>query len=201
VREALEQLRQANDMLALYLPTRMSLANALVIAGQPEAAGPVYDAAAQLTPDARIAARISVIKAIAMGDFGILHDSKLSMDPAMRAALLGGYRAVESDNAGAKAQAARALVALRPEQRNAAVVWLLADLGATGDAFEIAGRSTTRGNANPSIFWHPSMRGVLRDPGFPAVAEQLGLMNYWKTTKTRPDACNEPSPAPFCGMI
>jgi hypothetical protein len=45
------------------------------------------------------------------------------------------------------------------------------------------------------------MRAVLSNPGFPAVAERLGLMNYWKTTKTRPDVCEDKNPAPFCRMI
>ena len=35
------------------------------------------------------------------------------------------------------------------------------------------------------------MRGTLSDPGFPAVAAQLGLMKYWKTTHTRPDVCKK----------
>ena len=33
------------------------------------------------------------------------------------------------------------------------------------------------------------------------VAAQLGLMKYWKTTRTRPDVCNEKTPPPFCRMI
>jgi hypothetical protein len=45
------------------------------------------------------------------------------------------------------------------------------------------------------------MRRVLHDPGFPAVAEEVGLMKYWKESGTKPDACNDKDPAPFCGMI
>jgi hypothetical protein len=45
------------------------------------------------------------------------------------------------------------------------------------------------------------MRAALADPGFPALAEQLGLLKYWKTSHTRPDACNEAAPPPFCRMI
>jgi hypothetical protein len=45
------------------------------------------------------------------------------------------------------------------------------------------------------------MRATLGDPGFPAVATQLGLLDYWKTTRTKPNVCNEESPPPFCKMI
>jgi hypothetical protein len=33
------------------------------------------------------------------------------------------------------------------------------------------------------------------------VAAKLGLMNYWKTSHTRPDVCNEKNAPPFCSMI
>ena len=41
------------------------------------------------------------------------------------------------------------------------------------------------------------MRRTLDDPGFPALATQLGLMKYWKATRTKPDACNEKKRAGF----
>ena len=47
----------------------------------------------------------------------------------------------------------------------------------------------------------PWQRGTLADPGFPALATQLGLFKYWTTTHTRPDVCDEKAPPPFCGMI
>ena len=34
-----------------------------------------------------------------------------------------------------------------------------------------------------------------------AVVERLGLMKYWRTTRTRPDACAGNAPAAFCRMI
>ena len=45
------------------------------------------------------------------------------------------------------------------------------------------------------------MRPTLDDPGFPAAAEQLGLMAYWKTTGTKPDVCRETTPPAFCGTL
>ena len=66
--DAVDQLRQANDTLALYVYTPLSLADALVIAGKPEQAKPIYDAAIRLAPDPGFANRIAVSKATATGD-------------------------------------------------------------------------------------------------------------------------------------
>ena len=66
--EAVEQLRQANDMLALYVYTPLTLAEALVVAGKPEEAKPVFDAAIELAPDAAFAQQLTVYKATSYGD-------------------------------------------------------------------------------------------------------------------------------------
>jgi len=114
---------------------------------------------------------------------------------------LEGYRAVASGSPGGKAQAVRALVALPQDQQNDKVASLLAQLGGNHEAFQLAARLATEHYAGPSIFWYPSMRASLDDPDFPALATQLGLMEYWKTTRTRPDVCNEKAAPSFCKMI
>jgi hypothetical protein len=189
-------------MLALYVYTPFTLGEALVAAGKPEEAKPFFDAAIQLAPDSGFGGQIAAAEATATGDIKALLDPKLPLSVDLQAALLMGYRAVESGNAGAKAQAVQALLALREDEQNDPVARLLGNLGAAHEAFRIASRLATREYPGPSIFWYPSMRGALSDPGFPAVAAQLGLMNYWKSTHIKPDVCNGQSPpAPFCRMI
>ncbi|MEJ0085305.1 MAG: TIR domain-containing protein [Pseudomonadota bacterium] len=200
--EALEQLRQADDMLALYVYTPLTLAQALVVAGKPDEAKLYFDAAIDLAPNADFAKRLTKFKATEVGDINLLLDPALSFSAELRAALLNGYRALASPDSGAKARAVQALLALPEDQKGEAVARLLADLGANHEAFQIATRiAMTQKYPGPSIFWDQRMRGILADPGFPAVAEQLGLLKYWKTTHTRPDVCNEKAPAPFCRMI
>jgi len=63
-----------------------------------------------------------------------------------------------------------------------------------------AALGTKRAGARSWLFT-PPMAGALRDPSFPAVAERLGLMKYWRTTHTRPDACSVKGPPPFCRML
>jgi tetratricopeptide (TPR) repeat protein len=201
VADAVDQLREANDMLALYVYTPLTLANGLVAAGKPEDAKEYFDAAMALAPDSGFALRIAVFKATDTGDTKSLLDSKLPLSTELRAALLKGYRAVASRDARAKAQAVQALLALPEDQKNDAVAMLLGDLGADHEAFLLASRIAADEYPGPSLFWYRSMRGTLSDPGFPAVAAQLGLIRYWKTSQVRPDACSEVAPPPFCRMI
>jgi tetratricopeptide (TPR) repeat protein len=199
--EAVELLHQGHNMLALYLPTTLSLAQGLVVAGKPEEARSYFDAAIDLAPTADFAKQLTIVKATAIGDINLLLDPAVPLTAELRAALLGGHRARVSHDAEAKAQAVTALVALPAGQQRASVARLLADLGATREAFQIAARLATQVNAEPSIFWYQSMRPTLADPGFPALATQLGLFKYWATTHTRPDVCNEETRPPFCGML
>jgi tetratricopeptide (TPR) repeat protein len=202
IAEAVEHLHQADDMLALYVYTPLTLADALVIAGKPDEAKSFFDAAIDLAPNTGFAKHLTMQKAMDTGDIPLLGDPTLPIPGELRAALLQGYRALASGDPAARAQAAQALLALGEDQRGEAVAKLLADLGATHDAFQIATRiATTREYPGPSLFWDRRLRGTLADPGFPAVAKQLGLLNYWTTTRTRPDVCNEKAPPPFCRMI
>jgi tetratricopeptide (TPR) repeat protein len=199
--EGLEELHRANDMLALYVYTPLTLANALVVAGKPDEARQYFDAAIDLAPNADFADRLTSNKAMQIGDLGLLGDARLPIAADLRAALVNGYRALASRDAGAKAQAVQALLALPEDQQQTAVAVLLGALGANHEAFVIAARSTNGRFPDPSIFWYPGMRGTLDDPGFPAVATRLNLMKYWKTMRVRPDVCNEASPPAFCRTI
>jgi hypothetical protein len=90
---------------------------------------------------------------------------------------------------------------LPEDEQSGTAAQLLAALGATHDSLRIASLVAARPPYGPRLLWRRSMRGVLNDPGFPAVATRLGLMAYWKTTHTRPDVCLGKDPPPFCGMI
>ena len=200
--EALEQLHRANDMLALYIYTPSTLAQTLVIAGKPDEARGYFDAAIDLARDAESAQGFALYKARELGDAKLLADPALPLEAELRAALLKGYRALASRDAGARDEAVRSLLALPEDQQTSGVAWLLGDLGANRDALRIVARiTTTRAHPGPAVLWHPSLRGVLADPDFPALATQLGLLKYWAASHTRPDVCSEKVAPPFCAMI
>ncbi len=202
IAEAIEQLRQANDMLSLYVYTPLTLADGLVIAGKPEEAKTYYDAAIDLAPNKGFADSLRFSKALETMDASLLADPSLDVPPAEKAALLDAIRSSRSNDAAAKARAARGLLALPANQQDSTSVALLLALGARGEAFAIAQRIATQQEyPGPSFLWNPRMRALLDDPRFPALAKQLQLINYWKATRTRPDVCTAtPSPA-FCRMI
>lgn len=203
--DAIGELRQANDMLALYVYTPFSLANALVIAGKPDEAKSYFDAAIELAPRWEIAEPFAVRAATDVGEYDVrakaLTDPKLPSSAEVRAALIKGYQAMASRNEGAKTQAVQALVALPEGQQDGSVARLLGDLGADHEAFEVARRIVTAQAGGLRTFWYPSMRRALSDPGFPALAAQSGILNYWKATNTRPDVCTEQAPPAFCRLI
>jgi tetratricopeptide (TPR) repeat protein len=200
--EAIEQLHRANDMLALYIYTPLTLAQTLVIAGKPGEAKSYFDAAIDLAPNAAFTKSLKRVKATELGDINLLLDPTTAISAELRAALLEGHRALASHDSDATAQAVQALLALTEDQQKDAVAKLLADLGANHEAFQIATRvATMREYPGPSLFWDRRLRGALDDPGFAAVATQLGLLKYWTTTHTKPDVCDEKAPPPFCRMI
>src|ERR1043165_5680616 len=122
-----------------------------------------------------------------MGDVNLLAEPTLPIPPELRAALLKGYRAFASSDSGARAAAVQALASLPEDQQWSSVPKLLAQLGANHEAFQMASRIASGGDPGPALFWDRRMRGTLDDPGFPALATQLGLFKYWATTHTKPD--------------
>ena len=201
VADGVEQLRQANQMLALYLYTPLSLARALVIAGQPQEAREFYAAAADLAPDKDFADSVRIAEAEETGDLKVLSDPKLPITAVRRAALAAAYRAQASTESGAKAQAVRALLALPEDDQDGIVARLLASLGAPHEAFQITQRLLTARRAHTAFLWHPQMRSILDDPGVSEVMKQLGLLDYWRRSHSRPDVCGASGPPQFCKAI
>jgi tetratricopeptide (TPR) repeat protein len=199
--EGLEHLHQANDMLALYVYTPLTLAQALVVAGKPDEAKHFFEAAIDLAPNAGFAKRLASYEAAGTGDIDLLADTTVPLPTELRAALLKGFRAKASNDSAARAQAVQALLALPEDQQWDVVAKLLAEFGATNEAFQKASRMVFGDYPGPALLWDRSMRGTLDDPGVPALVEKLGLLKYWKVTHTKPDVCNEKAPPAFCKMI
>ena len=196
--EAIEQYRAATDMLALWPDSQLAMAGALVAADRLEEARPHFDAAIDLSKDPNLDKWLTATEGAETGDYAAamtaLRNPQLQMPEKARAALLSGYQALVSSDPQAKTMAVHELLALPREQQDNWVAPMLAALGANHEALQLARRK-------PSLFWRRSMRGVLSDPGFPAVAKELGLLTYWKTSHTKPDACMTKSEPPFCRSI
>ena len=195
---AIEQFRAATDMLALWPDSQLALGRALWAADRGEQAKADFEAAIDLSKDRDFGNWVAVTEGVETGDYAAamtaLRSPQFQIPDESRAALFSGYEALTSGAPQAKTKAVEALLALPKTQGSEAVAPLLAALGANRDALQVAAQK-------PWLFWRRSMRGVLSEPAFPTVAEQLGLMTYWRTSRTKPDACLTKTAPPFCRMI
>lgn len=203
--DAIEQYRHATDMLALWYVSQSDLGAALVIKGKLDEARSHFDAAADLSTDRDLADWTAVTQGVETRDYAAaikaLRKPQFGFPAHARAAFLSGYKALASGDAGAKGTAVQALLALPKDERNDAVGPMLAALGATREALQIVSEGAATSWAGSSLFWRRSMRGVLDEPAFLATATQLGLVNYWKASHTRPDVCHAAGAPSFCRSI
>ena len=203
--DSVTELRRATDMLALDGNSQFSLGDALTATGKREEGKSHLDSSIDLIPDASFADTVAVMEATQTGDYaaGIkaLQSPKMQMPQAQRAALIAGFEAMASGDEGSKIKAVQALGRLSNDQQDIFVTTLLGALGANGDALQAFTNGIGSRFDWPSLLWYPSMRGVLNEPAFPPVAERLGLIRYWRVTRTRPDVCSTKQPPPFCRMI
>jgi len=195
---AAAQFRAATDMLALWPDSQLALAETLVATGQGEQAKPYFAAAIDLSKNPNFDKKVAASLGTETGDhaaaMAALRSPGFQGPDASRAALLSGYEALASGDARAKTKAVQRLLALPGDERSDMVATMLGALGANREALQVAA-------GKPWLFWRRSMRGVLDEPAFPAVAERLGLMTYWKTSRTRPDICLTRGAPAFCRMI
>ena len=205
-RDAIEEYRRSTDVLALDFDSQLGLADALLMAGKPDEAKRHFDAAVDLSSDPAVNDQITIGQTAVTGDYSAalkaLANPKLAMSQSRKAALEAAYRAMISNDPAAKANAARMLVALPVEQKTRSAVSMLAALGANREAMQaISEKVDAHWLSATSWLFVPVAAGMLNDPAFPAFAQRLGLIKYWKTTHTRPDVCSAKDPPPFCRMI
>jgi len=205
-RDAVEEYRRSTDVLALDFDSQLGLADALLMTGRPDEAKQHFDAAADLSSDPAVNDQITIQETAVTGDYAAalkaIANPKLQISQSRRDALEAAYRAMMSNVPAAKAQAAQMLTALPSDQKGRTVVAMLGALGANREAMQAISEKVDGHWLWPASWvFLPATRGVLHDPAFSAFAQKLGLVAYWKKTKTKPDVCSEANAPPFCRMI
>ncbi len=204
--DAAAEAGKAVDMLAFDQESHLTMAKMLNVIGKPEEAKQRFDSLIELNPDRDSAKNVlAVTEATETGEYvaGIsaLANPKHQAPAAQRVALVAAFRAIASGNAAAKSEAAKTLLELPDDQQDYVVVRTLAALGASREALQLFIKGINSRYDWPALLWYPSMRSVLNEPAFPQLAERLGLMNYWRTTRKKPDVCAIKDPPPFCRII
>ena len=203
---ALAEFRRAVDTLALEFESQEALAIALTEAGDDRGAKEHVDAAVDLTGDPGQRAGVMLILAPINQEYAAalagLDEPTLPYSQNVIAAWRTALQALAANRSGDKAAIAT-LVALPDDGQEATItVGLLGALGANREAVALIERRPAAGEPGVrSLLFVPSMDGARRLPEFPAVVERLGLMRYWRQSKTRPDACTQTNQPAFCSKI
>jgi tetratricopeptide (TPR) repeat protein len=204
--EATDEYRRSTDVLALNPSSQAALADVLLQQGKADEAKAPIDATIDLLSDPAAKDRVALYASTSTGDYGAavkaISNPQLKLPAPLKTALGAGFGAMVSGDAEAKARAVQALVALPPEMKRRFTATLLGALGANREALQVVALGVDRQYFDTtSWLWVPSMAGAIRDPSFPALAQQFGLMRFWKTSHTKPDVCSAKDPPPFCRMI
>ena len=205
-RDAGEEFRRSTDVMALDFDSQLSLGDSLLLSGKTDEAKSHFDNAGDLSPLPDFSDELLVFDVSTTGDYAAalkaIQNPKVQAPTPVRPALKAAYEAMISKDPAAKAKAVQMLTALPPEMQDREVATMLGALGANAAMMQVVANGVARQRISPaSWLYYPIARGVLSDPGFPAFAEKLGLMRYWKTTHTRPDVCSAAAAPPFCKMI
>jgi tetratricopeptide (TPR) repeat protein len=206
-REAADEFRRSTEVLSLNPDSQLSLAATLLLEGKADEAKQHIDATLDLTSEPAAADQVTVLMAAITGDnagaLKAIRNPKFPGPEPFKKAVEAGFQAMVANDPAAKARAAQALIALPPEMRGGSIVpTLVGALGANRAALEMVADERARGRFDAlALLFMPAMRGALDDPAFPAYAERLGLMRYWKASHSQPDICSTSSAPAFCRMI
>jgi len=78
-------------------------------------------------------------------------------------------------------------------------IMMLAALGETKQAIEVANSVLDHEELEPWIMFTPITRALREDARFVPLASRLGLINYWRDTGNWPDFCTDPARRSECG--
>jgi len=209
VEDASQELQRAVNEDPFNIQARTNFAQTMLLQGYSRTtADDQYKIAADMVPDPDFLDEQRLWSAPITGDYAtaakILAAGHVEwLPPDLRAALLASYKAAGSADPAARKNAAAMLGAVSESHKNFLTVLMLGALGENGAALQQMQKWDSAGNTVRArlFLWFPTMRGVIGDPGFPAVAQRMGLMTYWKTTHTKPDVCSERNAPAFCRMI
>ena len=77
-------------------------------------------------------------------------------------------------------------------------IMMLADLGATSQAMEIANSAVDNRHLEAWFLFTPATRNMRQDARFIRLADRMGLIKYWRETGKRPDFCTDPARRSEC---
>jgi TolB-like protein/tetratricopeptide (TPR) repeat protein len=117
-----------------------------------------------------------------------LHDSNAIWRAFVEAKAAHSERMMATTSVEVRAAADRGTISRENE------IMMLAALGETKQAIEVANSALDRQGLEPWFLFTPVTRNLRHDPGFVALANRMGLIEYWRETGKRPDFCTDHAP-------
>ncbi len=207
--EALAMFRRARDTVPLHGAPLAGIGRILAGTGRIDAARQTFAELAALVPQQRLLADVVVSNSLWTRDYGealrLMDRTTMFGPPALKAAAEGGLRALASGDAADRRAAATEMLR-QTAACNCIDNFNLRMVAALGDARgAFAGLAVLAlkypFDVREPVAWDPIFAGVRREPGFPALAQRVGLLRYWRETRTRPDFCRAGNAPPICATI
>jgi len=203
---ASEQLKRATELNPLDADLQWNFADTLLALGMKQDAKPRLDLTIDLAKSPNYANNVIASEALMTGDtenaLKALRGPNVDVTDDERAALIAGFEALQSNDPAARARAIQLLTALDVGGDTITTSSMVAALGDDQAALNLIVGQALKGTWGArSWLFYPQLAGALREPEFPAIANRLGLMKYWRATHTKPDVCSAKDPPPFCRLI
>jgi tetratricopeptide (TPR) repeat protein len=110
---------------------------------------------------------------------------------------------IEAKAARSKAERGAAAKTIREDADRGQIsreneIMMLAGLGETRQAIEVANLALDHQQLEPRFLFTPVTRNLRQDPGFVQLAARMGLIKYWRETGKRPDFCMDQATRSEC---
>lgn len=198
-------LQQAYGIDTEQVAQAIPLADLLASTGNPTGGARILDELAETWPDNQVIPAARFAQALWRRDWKAARISLAGLpDNAAKAAFPALIDALKSGDAARIHAAGAPFLAINanPDTISPASLWALALSGYDDQAVDALAAVMGRKGMNlMSDAYRPPFVNVRKTPRFAALAERMGLFDYWRMPGHRPDFCNEPMPAALCANV
>ncbi|MFP5329385.1 MAG: TIR domain-containing protein [Alphaproteobacteria bacterium] len=206
--DATNAYRRAHDMIPLSAEVNMRWAEGLFMIGRAEEARRIVAEVLRIWPEYGFVRDVLLRNALWTRDYGeaseLLADRLTPLTEKERATVVVAINALRSGDEGGKSRAIAAIRDLGGENFNDArlPILLLALLGAEQEALSLAARLLPKEKSRAmGVLYDPPLAGARHRPEFAKLAQQLGLVSYWKSSGKSPDFCKERGAPALCAKL
>ncbi len=202
---AIGEAQRASDVRPLDGNAKVMLGMLMLEVGRAYDGKAQIEAGATLTADPHTPGLTAMLAAPFTGEWAAAltaaRDPIRQSPEDWRVARIATFEAMIANDPAAKAAAARQLMALPVKSGGQVKIDLLAALGAYDAALASVEAQAADGPGIAAGLYSPLMAPGRKLPQFAALVQRVGLVDYWRRSKTRPDFCTAKDAPPVCATI